>query len=69
MKKALFSLFSHKLKSPLCHFFYKRKAGDKMKKLLFTLALLFIASFLVAGFSSTEIGVNAKSFNPFGSLV
>jgi hypothetical protein len=35
-----------------------------MKKILFTLVLLFIASFLIMGFSSTEIGVNAQSFNP-----
>ncbi len=35
-----------------------------MKKILFALVLLFIASFLMAGFSSTEIGVKAQSFNP-----
>jgi hypothetical protein len=41
-----------------------RESLDKMTKILFTLVLLFIASFLIADFSSTEIGVNAQSFNP-----
>ena len=35
-----------------------------MKKILCALVLLFIASFLITGFSSTKIGVNAQSFNP-----
>ena len=40
------------------------KPGYKMKKILFTLVMLLIACFLIGGFSFTEIGVNAQSFNP-----
>jgi DMSO/TMAO reductase YedYZ molybdopterin-dependent catalytic subunit len=34
-----------------------------MKKIPFALVMLFVASFLLAGFSSVEIGVNAQSIN------